>query len=105
MDPISGAVTLWTLGMAQYHAGRHHDAAKNLRQCALLNPDFMPVYIYLAANHARLGQTEDAGNAAAELRRLNPVMSVRLIGEVIPYKEASMYAAIAEDLRKAGLPE
>ena len=105
MDPISGAVTLWTLGMARYHAGRYEDAAKNLRESALLNPDFMPVYIYLAANHARLGQTDQARDAVAELRRLNPAMSVGLIGEVIPYKEASMLAAISEDLRKAGLPE
>ena len=91
--------------MARYHAGRYEDAAKNLRESALLNPDFMPVYIYLAANHARLGQTDQARDAVAELRRLNPAMSVGLIGEVIPYKEASMLAAISEDLRKAGLPE
>ena len=105
MDPISGAVTLWTLGMAQYHAGRHHDAGTSLRQCALLNPDFMPVYIYLAANHAHLGESDDTRNAAAELCRINPSMSIRLVGEVIPYKEASMLAAISENLRKAGLPE
>ena len=105
MDPISGAVILWTLGMAQYHAGRHLDAAKNFRECALLNPDFMPVYIYLAANHAHLGESDDAKNAAAELCRINPSMSIRLVGEMIPFGDASMLAGISEDLRKAGLPE
>ena len=65
----------------------------------------MPVYIYLAANHAHLGEIDNAKSATTELRRINPSMSIRLVGETIPYKGTSLLAAIAEDLRRAGLPE
>lgn len=105
LDPSTAAMTQWTLGMVQYHAGRHVDAATNLHQSALLNPDFMPVHLWLAANQAHLGNSSEAENAVVALNRLNPTMSIRLTGEIVPLKDAEMLASMADDLRKAGMPE
>ncbi len=105
LDPNSGTVLLWTLGMAQYHAGRHDDAETNLRKAVLLNPDFMPVHLWLAANEVHLDKAEDVKNAIMALHRINPAMTIRQIGELVPFGNASMLASMAEDLRRAGLPE
>jgi tetratricopeptide (TPR) repeat protein len=105
LDPNSGALQLWNLGMAQYHAGHHHDAETNLRQSALLNPDFMPVHLYLAANQAHLGKADEANDAVEALRRINPAMTIGLASGYVPYKDAAVLAAVVEDLRHAGLPE
>jgi adenylate cyclase len=58
------------------------------------------VYMNLAAAHALKGDIDDAKTALAEARRLNPKLNVKWV--------AARYAnipAIAEGLRKAGLPE
>ena len=91
--------------MVQYHAGRYDDAATNLRHSALLNPDFMPVHLWLAANHGHLCESEGAKTAIVALHRLNSAMSIRLIGETVPFKDTKMLASMVDDLRQAGLPE
>jgi tetratricopeptide (TPR) repeat protein len=105
LDPKSAAITLWTLGMVQYHAGRYDEAGTNLRHSALLNPDFMPVHLWLAANDGHLCESEGAKSAIDALHRLNPAMSIQRIGETVPFKDTKMLALMADDLRKAGLPE
>ena len=105
LDPNSGALLLWSLGMAQYHAGRYDDAETNLRESALLNPDFMPVQLWLAANQAHKDNAAEAKRAIAALRRINPAMTIRLASEYVPFRDATMLASLADDLRKAGMPE
>lgn len=105
LDPNNRALPLWYLGMAQYHTGSNDDAGINLRESALLNPDFMPVHLWMAANEARLGNTKAAERAIAALRGINPAMNIRLTIETVPFSDDVMLTDFIDDLRAAGLPE
>lgn len=65
----------------------------------------MPVHLWLAANHVRLGRPDEAKASLAEALRLNPAVSERLVNLLVPFRDASMLAAFLADLRQAGLPE
>jgi adenylate cyclase len=58
------------------------------------------VYTYLAAAYALKGDMEAAKTALAEARRLNPKLNVKSMAE-----RYANIPAVAEGLRKAGLPE
>jgi adenylate cyclase len=55
---------------------------------------------FLAAAYALKGDMEEAKTALAEARRLNPKLTVKWMAELFPKNPA-----LAEGLRKAGLPE
>lgn len=105
LDPNGPALYHWNLGIAQYHSDRFGDAEGNLRKSALLNPDFMPVHFYIAANHIHIGKNEEARRAFAEVVRLNPEMSVQTVKFYIPISDPKVLARLIDDLREAGLPE
>jgi TolB-like protein len=58
-----------------------------------------------AAAHARAGRTEEAKKAMARLRRLDPALCVSNLRERFPIRRDTDFAALADALRQAGLPE
>ncbi len=60
---------------------------------------------YVAACHARLGETERARPYVAECLAANPAFSVRQFMSREPFRNEADAAFLAESLRLAGLPE
>lgn len=60
---------------------------------------------YIAACHARLGDSERARQSAAECLAKNPAFSIRQFISKEPYKDPADAEYLAESLRLAGLPE
>ena len=98
-DPSLGAwhnfLCLAELGL------RHYDAAIDEVNSAI-DADYHVYlsYTFLAAARALKGDPEEAKTTLAEARRLNPKLTVKLMAE-----RYANIPAVAEGLRKAGLPE
>jgi adenylate cyclase len=98
-DPLLGAFHLQT-GEAELGLG-HPDAA--IGQCRqAIDSGFRryEAYLLLAAAYAQAGKMDEAKDALAEARRINPKLTVKWLiehGRDVP--------AVLDGLRKAGLPE
>ena len=64
-------------------------------------PDFPGTHIALAAVYAQSGQSEEAMQAAATVRRLQPFFEVDSYGTI--FRNPADRAKIVDGLRKAGL--
>jgi len=70
------------------------------------NPDFQPALRQAAASNAMAGRPEQAHEAMARLRQLNPALRVSTLKDVRgPYRRAEDLSRLEEGLRQAGLPE
>jgi hypothetical protein len=70
------------------------------------NPDYQPGLRIDEASNAMAGRPEQAHKAMARLRRLNPVLRVSNLKDVLgPYRRAEDLSRLEEGLRQAGLPE
>jgi hypothetical protein len=78
------ALYLWSRGHALYCLGRSKEAVVSLRESALLNPDFMPVHLWLAATYAPLGNRAEANASVAAVQRVNSAVSLVWYGEIVP---------------------
>jgi hypothetical protein len=58
-----------------------------------------------AASRALAGRLEQARNAIARLRDLDPTLRIPHLREILPLRRADDSARYAEGLRMAGLPE
>ena len=98
-DPLLGAFHFQT-GEAELGLG-HPDAA--IGQCRqAIDSGFRryEAYLLLAAAYAQAGKMDEAKDALAEARRINPKLTVKWLiehGRDVP--------AVLDGLRKAGLPE
>ena len=92
---------LFELGLAYYLEKRYDDAIRTLEQSVGRNPDHVFLYIALAAAYAQAGRSEDAGHAAATVRRLNPFFELASFGT--RFRDPQDRASIAHGLRNAGL--
>ena len=98
-DPIVGAFHV-TLGIAEIGLG-HFDAAIDEFQKAIdLGLHASWVYTNVAAAYALAGKMDEAKAALAEVRRLDPGLTVK---GIVEYRFHS--PAVLDGLRKAGLPE
>jgi tetratricopeptide (TPR) repeat protein len=95
------------LGTFQVHTGEaelglgHPDAAiDQFRQAIASGYRAYIVYAALAAAYAQAGRTDEAKDALAEARRINPKLTIKWWIE-----HTSGIPAVLDGLRKAGLPE
>ena len=93
------------LGHARYMLGQSEAAVEALRTSVRRAPNFRPNFLWLAAASARLGRMDEARAAAAEVMRIEPEFCISTAMERVPYVDCKDAEHIAEDLRKAGLPE
>lgn len=91
--------------LAHFLAGRYDEAASWAERALLDNPHFYPALRMAAASHALAGRLEQARNAVARLRHLDPALRVSNLREILPLRRAGDSARYAESLRMAGLPE
>jgi adenylate cyclase len=93
----------WTnLGVAHFVARRDAEAIIAIRHRSNLS---FYCQAYLAASHARLGEVAAMRVAAAEIMRLRPDFTVTGFVSKESYQNAADREHLAENLRKAGLPE
>jgi tetratricopeptide (TPR) repeat protein len=98
-DPQLGAFHLLT-GDAELGLGHVDAAIDAYRQALDSGYRGYNVYVVLAAAYARAGKMDEAKDALAEARRLNPKLTVKWRSEHGP-----SIPAVLDGLRKAGLPE
>ena len=85
---------------------RRYAEAKSWAQAALRErPDHGSALRVFAASCALSGQQAEAEKAVARLRAADPVLRLCNLREVMPLHRPEHFAALAEGLRKAGLPE
>jgi adenylate cyclase len=93
----------WTLGHAYYLARRDREAVDTLKKVLQENPNFLPVYAYLAVLYTEQGREQDAREAWHKAGHLSPRVSSSNIGQRLPYRRAADVDRVAAAMRKAGL--
>jgi adenylate cyclase len=93
------------LGVANYSLKRYGEAVRLFRECALRLPNLQWPHHWLASAYAQLGQLEEAGQAAAEVLRVNPGFTIERYKPLAVYKNPKDVEHRLDGLRKAGLPE
>ncbi len=89
---------------AHYMAFRYDQAVEWGRKATMEGSGAIGVWRILCASLAQAGRTEEAKEAMATLRKLQPSLSIAWIKQHVPYTERAMPHFI-EGMRKAGLPE
>jgi TolB-like protein/class 3 adenylate cyclase len=89
------------LGTEYFLAGRNADAARTLERLLARNANYPQAQVMIAAVYAEANRLEDAGRAAAAVRRLNPFFDRSSFGSL--FRNPDHQAKIASALRKAGL--
>lgn len=87
---------------AHYTAGRYPQAAQWARRALRMRPAHLGARRKLCASLAMAGQVDEARQELAELRRLQPDLSLAWIEQAVPYTGNQM-AHFLEGMRKAGL--
>lgn len=104
LDPLTFAMQIGSAHACLF-AG-HYDEACQWAQLALREqPDFMTTNRIAAASSALAGRVEQARQAMARLRQLDPALRVSNLRDQIPLRRPEHLALYEDGLRKAGLPE
>ena len=70
-----------------------------------IDPDYLHAYTLLAIGNVQLGELEEARNAVANIRRLNPKYTVGFFCMTQPFKDEAARECYAAALKLAGLPK
>ena len=108
LSPLDPRVTAARAGTAHAHffLGRYDEAASWAAMALQGNPDYQPGLRIAAASNAMAGRPEQAHQAVARLRQVNPALRVSTLKDVVgPYRRAEDLSRFEEGLRQAGLPE
>ena len=91
--------------MAHFFAGRDAEATDWARTSVRTHPDLRIGTCILPASLALSGETAEARDAAAGLRRLDPALRLSNLHESFPVRRPEHLERWTEGLRRAGLPE
>jgi adenylate cyclase len=107
LSPFEPSLFVMQAGTAtgHFYAGRYKEAAAWATKSIGENPKYPPVWRTAAASNALLGRQEQAQNAMARLRQLDPTLRIATLKFVIPNLRPDLLATMVDGLRKAGLPE
>src|SRR4051794_19695453 len=108
LSPLDPRVTGMRAGTAFVHffLGRYAEATSWAAMALQDNPDYQPGLRIAAASNAMAGRPEQAHQAVARVRRVNPALRVSIVKDVVgPYRRAEDLSRFEEGLRRAGLPE
>ncbi len=108
LNPLDPRVTAMRAGTAHAHffLGRYDEAVSWAAMALQDNPDHQPGLRIQAASNAMAGRPEQAHQAMARLRQLNPALHVSTLKDLVgPYRRAEDLLRLEEGLRQAGLPE
>jgi tetratricopeptide (TPR) repeat protein len=104
LDPFF-YVMLSATSNAHMLLGRHDEAVSWAERAFREQPNFLPPLRVLAASNALAGRLEEARNAMARLRELDPEDRVSKLKDRLPFLRPADAATWADGLRKAGMPE
>ena len=105
IDPLIGRMQAAT-AHAHFFAGRYDMAASWAGMALRARPDLHHALRIAAASHALAGRLEQAQQALARLRQIDPALRVSHLKDMLgPYRRPEDVAKYEEGLRKAGLPE
>jgi TolB-like protein/class 3 adenylate cyclase len=102
LSPHPPSYYFWSLGLAQFAAGRYEAAVKTLSSDTAYRTESRRV---LAAALAQLGRLEEAQEAAKLYLAGNPNFRISHWLEAMPYRDIATRDRLAGAMRKAGLPE
>jgi TolB-like protein/Flp pilus assembly protein TadD len=94
-------------GMAygHYSKGELQEAVTWARKALTDNPRFSGAYWFLSAALGKLGDKEKAAAAVAELRKIEPELTISRLRARTANTEQGVWRNLAEGLRLAGMPE
>lgn len=104
LDPTLYQMQVGT-GFAHLLAGRFDDASSWAEKAFREEPNYLPAAAVTAASHALAGRLEEAREAMARLRQIDPALRLSNLRDWFPIRRPDHFAKWAEGLRKAGLPE
>jgi tetratricopeptide (TPR) repeat protein len=94
---------LWSLGHAQFVAGRRQEALDTLRKLVEVNPNFMPGHAYLAVLLGELGRLDEARAAWDRASHLSPGASLDVLRQRLPYRRPADLERFLTAARKRGM--
>jgi TolB-like protein/class 3 adenylate cyclase/Tfp pilus assembly protein PilF len=104
LDPLLYNMHVGT-AFAHFLAGRHDEATIWAKGALREQPNYPAANRILAASNALSGRMNEAREAMAHLRELDPSLRISNLAEVFPLRRPEDLAKFADGLRKAGLPE
>src|SRR5262245_42997103 len=103
-DPMT-ALSLGTIAVAHYTAGRYTEAVRYTQQAARLRPGFQGAHRLHCASLAQAGRLDEARTLLATVRDQQPQLSVAWIETNVPYQTPALMERFLEGMRKAGLSD
>jgi TolB-like protein/class 3 adenylate cyclase len=104
LDPMHFAMQ-GMMAHAHFHAGRYSEAVRWAEASRSGQPDDHTAARIVAASYAMAGDAEQAQRALVHLKRIDPMLRVSTLRNVLgPYRPEAL-ARYEEGLRLAGLPE
>ena len=105
LNPYFPAFWLGSVGHAYLTLRRYEEALGPLREAVGQAPRYWPGLGWLAAVCVRLGLTEDARDAIAAIRLIEPTITVSTWGRMISYRHEEDKTHVLDGLRMAGMAE
>ncbi len=102
LNPRYPASYLWALGQAYQFSNRLTEAVTLYQRVLARNPAHLVARLQLAVIYSELGQLPEAQAQLAEIRRINPVFSLRYVIDRIPYRNAEDMTRVVDSLKRAG---
>ena len=111
LDPLA-FVAQMAIAFAHFFAGRYDDASSWAEKALATSPPglrerpvYHPALLIAAASNSLAGRLEEAQNAIARLRQLNPTPHISNLKNQIPLRRPQDLVRYTEGLRKAGLAD
>jgi hypothetical protein len=105
LSPLDTEMFRMHTGIAFEHfIARRFDEARHWVELREVS-QFMLASAAVASSCAHAGHTDEARRAAADMRRLDPKLTVSALDAWLPFHRREDFALFAEGLRKAGMPE
>jgi adenylate cyclase len=107
LNPLDPFIAYAQVGTAHAHffAGRYDEASSWARMSLRELPDLIPALRIAAASDASAGRMDSAQKTLAQMRQLDPTLSLANLRDVLGPHSPENFAKYAEGMRKAGLPE
>jgi TolB-like protein/Tfp pilus assembly protein PilF len=105
LNPFFPGFWLGSVGHAYLTLRRYAEALGPLREAVARAPRYWPGFGWLAATCAQLGLTEDAEDAVAAIRGIEPAITIATWERMISYRNKADLLHMLDGLRKAGMAE
>jgi len=103
LNPKPPSFYFMFLGLAHYSQGMYEEAVSALKKGVILEPNSIPIHLWLAACYSALDRENEAREEVATILKLSPKLSLGYLAKMYPYKNQADLEKVLNDLRKAGL--